>query len=675
MVALAPLMALVLCYSVLADESRDVPKTQEKGQVSLVSTAVRCLTVEAGTSRSASATVQLKWEGQVEKAFLVLAIAGSERPHSIYVNNYPVGNVPIQPSGRPCQADFIYEIPVPTDILVNGENKIVLTNDADVSDSWAAADLHLEIYGVLSGPPEASLRASSLPSGDLTAAAAITGSVILTSSYDGVSHTVWYQDVPSGYTGPRPLLIGIHGYGGSGEDLINSSMAAEAEERGWLMAAPDMHARSAGINSGRYAFAWPGAQHDILDAIEYMVTNYDVDRSRIYIIGGSMGGQTAAVMAAKYPDVFAAAVPWMPITNLATWYYELPSSQNVIKKRLRQETGYPSCDPDVDTDDVTGCGTPQSGDPNTLFEYQRRSAIEMPQNSRLVPLKMWHDVQDELVPIHHSRDLRDAINRQHPPIEVILVEVDENSCPEFYNHCLSPDSDEVFDYLAGFTLSSQPPPSATIRTDESKSYYWLNLVQTGSDHWSEIQTTYDAVQATVTATVSDTQPLTAAFNLGSTPTTGRVTEQPGMGLPATSYLVSGGGNYKLEDYTSGYLTTPLTITGQFSLTISAITVEVSAEPSTISPGQVTTITAVVRDHLGKPAPDGTSVRFFTTNGTFPNTSSVYTTTTAGGQADAVLTIDSAGDRVEITASVGSVVGSTLVDAIQIVYLPFVTSNR
>ena len=41
------------------------------------------------------------------------------------------------------------------------------------------------------------------------------------------------------------------------------------------------------------------AQRDVIDAIEYMQLHYRVDRARIYLVGRSMGGMLAEVMAAN----------------------------------------------------------------------------------------------------------------------------------------------------------------------------------------------------------------------------------------------------------------------------------------------------------------------------------------------------------------------------------------
>ena len=664
-IGLALVMALTLWHRVAAAGSAEDNRQPDVGrQVGLTSTAVECLVVNAGTLDSASATVRLEWEGQVEEAFLVLAAAGSQGGHSIYVNGRRVGSAPVRPGGQPCQAGSSAfplmstdSIPIPAEVLVNGENEIRLTNDANVNDGWTAANLHLEIHGLLSLPPATlESRPPALLPSEIGVTAVVSGYVRLESSYDGVEHEVWYQ-IPNGYTGntPVPLLLGIHGWGGSGESEIDF-MGAAVNARGWLFAAPNMHGRF--YIDGKRALAWPGAQHDVIDAIEYMASYYNVDTSRIYIAGGSMGGQITTVMAAKYPDVFAAAAGYSGFTDLTDWYNELAAlGQGGLLRRIRREID-PNCDPDFDP----VCGTPEE----EPFEYQRRSAIEMPQNSRLVPLHMWHNEADELVPVHHAHDLAGAINSWNPPMAVTVTTVITAGCTDTYKHCYGPEFDEVLDYLASFTLSSQPPPSVTIRTDESKPYYWLNVAQTGNDHWSQVEATCSPADETVTTTISDTQPLTCAFNLGSTPIMGAGgISRPGMGLPATTYLVNGGGNHKLEDYTSGYLTATLTTTGQFTLTISAITVETLADPSMVLASQTatSTIKATAQDHLDNPVPDGTTIEFSTTEGTFLNGSSTYTDTLTGGQVTTTLSLEPTADLAEITASVESVTGSTQVNVI------------
>ncbi len=664
-----------------AGPPEDDPDQDSGRRVGLVSTQVKCLAVQSGVSDTASATVRLQWEGQVEEAFLVLVAAGSRGGHGIYVNGQRVASAPVRLGGSLCrsgsQAAVLGPtdmIPIPIEALAKGENVITLTNYADVNDGWTAANLHIEIHGVLTGPPAAALEFAPLarPRMDPTGTASVSGTVLLTSTYElsqgsVISQLVWYQ-VPTGYTGgvSVPLVIGIHGMGGTGE-WIRGFLGAEANDRGWLLAAPDMHGNYY-VNTGQYALAWPGAQHDIMDTVQYMMSQYEVDPLHIYIAGYSMGGQTTAMMAAKYPDVFAAAVPWKPLTDLTDWYYEIEALDNPynILTVIERETA----------------GTYGGTDPSEApFEYQRRSPILMPQNSRPIAIKMWHDVDDELVPIHHSQDLKDAIDRWGPVTPATLIEVPsgENDCPPDsagdFEHCYHPPPADVLDFLDNFTLNAGPPLSLTIRTDESKPYHWLDLAQTGGDHWSEVAAAYSPASRTVTATISDTQSLNLAFNLGSAHIVEGGIERPGMGLPATTYLVKGGGNYRLEAYTSGYLVAPLTTEGHFTLTVSAIAVEASADPPWVAGGRIatSTITAIARDQLGNPVPDSTMVEFSTTEGTFPNGRATYFAGAAGGQATAILSLGPSAGIAQVAASVEGVTGTTtvVVDSVEI-YLPVVT---
>lgn len=677
-VGLALVIAITLHSRASAARLENGPDQGGGRRAGLISTVVGCMAVEAGTLDRTSATVRLEWEGQVDEAFLVLSAAGSRGGHSIYVNGQRVGGAPARPGGRPCQADYPMGIPIPVEALVNGKNIIALTNDANVDDSWTAAEIYLEIHGNLGLPSPTGPASVLLPlsPSEIGATGAVSDSVVLTSSYDGKPHRVWFQ-VPDVYTPtvPLPLLIGMHGWNGSGEGVLDY-MGDAVNERGWLFAAPNTHGTY--YVDGTRAMAWPGVQHDVIDAIEYMMSNYNVDASRIYITGASMGGHATTTVAAKYPDVFAAVVEWAGFTDVADWYVELYDlddqgyPQEWRLKQMRREID-PSCNPDADPDFEGGCGTP----PAQTFEYQRRSAMHMPQSSRLLPLKIWADVEDILVDVHHARDLRDAINVWDPPTPVALVEV-EGGCNTTYNHCYSPDFGDVFDFLEGFTLSSRPPLSVTVRTDESKPYYWLNVAQTGGDHWSQVQASYDPAGATVNALILDLQPLTLGFNLGSMPIMGRVVERPGMGLPATTYLINGGGIHQLANYTSGYLTTTLSAMGQYSLSISAIEAELSADPPMALEGETmtSTITAVVQDRLNNPVPGGTMVEFSASEGTFPNARATFTATAdMKGQVTTTLTLTPTAGPVEIVASVERITGSTSIEVIHPSIEVLVTPDR
>ncbi len=102
---------------------------------------------------------------------------------------------------------------------------------------------------------------------------------------------------PAADGSPRPLVIALHGAGGD-ENMFfhaygNGRVKRLAEEHGFIVATPSTYAAARDPATVRRVIA-------------ELVDDYPIDRQRIYLLGHSLGGMTAARLSQSMSDTFAA---------------------------------------------------------------------------------------------------------------------------------------------------------------------------------------------------------------------------------------------------------------------------------------------------------------------------------------------------------------------------------
>lgn len=531
--------------------------------IGLASPALDCLAAGSKAERAAG-DVALAWTGQAERARLILRAAGNQVAQPVRVNGHLVGYVPAAVGSEVCWGEPVY-LDVPVSILAQGQNRIEISAEALPGDEWSAAQVRLEVIGPIGRPVvEGALAEGGGP---------VSLTVQFENAYDDTPQEAWLQ-VPSGYQGsvPAPVVVYVHGRTSYMYEPAEpgNQFAAEAEARGWLLVSPEMHGRWPGTGAvptpdppGKYAYASMESQYDVIGALQYVLGHYNVQRERLYLIGPSMGGQIGAIAVAKYPDVFAAATIFKAPSDMAQWHGQSTSFHQDWMER-ECYTGS-SSNP-----------TPQPPSQNPVC-YARRSGQMFASNYVHVPVTLSHSLVDALVPVTHSFQLRDRINSFGPdqPAIVYVDTVVGPTCP--YTppsppgyHCFEPPAEDVFDFFQQHTLDNTQL-DLNVTTDEPKPFYWLNLDQTGSAHWSQARAVANLSAQAVTLTVSDTQTLNLGINLGTDPITGTdAFVRPGLGFMTGTYTVSYGVSHTLVDYTTGYLSVTAPLTGQYVVTITRV---------------------------------------------------------------------------------------------------------
>jgi pimeloyl-ACP methyl ester carboxylesterase len=99
-----------------------------------------------------------------------------------------------------------------------------------------------------------------------------------------------------------PLIVYLHGFANSYDEAFYepAGLVDEADRQGYLLAAP--------LERGDYFYRDQGDM-DVLEVIQDVERHYNVDRSRIYLIGHSMGGYGTNNVSTHHPDLFAAVAP------------------------------------------------------------------------------------------------------------------------------------------------------------------------------------------------------------------------------------------------------------------------------------------------------------------------------------------------------------------------------
>ena len=203
------------------------------------------------------------------------------------------------------------------------------------------------------------------------------------------------------------VVISPHGRGGNG--LSNARFWGDLPALGGFgVINPDGMGRRLGLLSYGYA----GQIDDLARMPDYASAALPwlrVDRSRIFALGTSMGGQETLLLVARHPNLLAGAVAMDSVTDLARRYRQLPAVPcnedclarwdepygRVLQSAMRREMG----------------GTPELRPGAYAARSPSRKVAAIASSG--VPLQLWWSSRDQIVfdQAHQSAELARALRR------------------------------------------------------------------------------------------------------------------------------------------------------------------------------------------------------------------------------------------------------------------------
>lgn len=189
---------------------------------------------------------------------------------------------------------------------------------------------------------------------------------------------------------PSPLIANPHGGPRSADRRAFSERTQFLLARGYSLLQVNYRG-STGRGRGfveRLYDDWGGdEQADIAAGVRHVLETREwLDEARVTVFGGSYGGYSAFCQLLQYPDLYAAGIAWIGVTDLEDMYENtMPHFRSELMERY---LGTPEENPEL---------------------YTERSPVNHVENLD-APLLIGHGVNDRRVPISQARLFRDALD-------------------------------------------------------------------------------------------------------------------------------------------------------------------------------------------------------------------------------------------------------------------------
>jgi len=190
--------------------------------------------------------------------------------------------------------------------------------------------------------------------------------VRIPSSADGSEQPALFFD--SGSDRRKPLLLVLHSWTADYRQHFSIPYGAWAVANDWVLVHPDYR----GHFDRPEATLSELAVSDVLDALRWAREHARIDSERVYLAGFSGGAAAVLTMVGRHPELWTAAVAWVPVYDLVEWWGtirdhdDLHYARNIVA----------SCggEPRPGTDAEREC---RARSPSTYLERARGSDVEV----------------------------------------------------------------------------------------------------------------------------------------------------------------------------------------------------------------------------------------------------------------------------------------------------------
>ncbi len=155
-----------------------------------------------------------------------------------------------------------------------------------------------------------------------------------------------YLTLPEGIPAKKlPTVIFPHGGPWARDHWGYNSLAQFLANRGYAVLQPNFRGSTGygkrHLNAGNNGWGTGIMQHDLSDAVKYLVDQGIADPKRMGIMGGSYGGYATLAGVAFTPDIYAAGVSIVGPSNIITLFESIPPYWKPIRKMFLMRVGDP----------------------------------------------------------------------------------------------------------------------------------------------------------------------------------------------------------------------------------------------------------------------------------------------------------------------------------------------